>query len=203
MRAVALIRAIRLSLALVTGWATAVSGQTAASRPIPAAKTAEGSLSFDGRANVGDFTGTTTTLSGEMSGGPDLSAVRGWVESPVATLKTGKDRRDRDLLKSLEADKYPTLRFDLDDVVAQNTGDSVPVTLKGRLSIHGIVRPVELPGSVVLGADHARVRSGFPLNLKDYKIGGLSKMMGMLRMYEDITVHVDVTFRFAAAASER
>jgi len=190
------IRAIRLSLALVTGWATAGSGQTAASRPIPAAKTAEGSLSFEGRANVGDFTGTTTTLSGEMSGGPDLSAVRGWVESPVATLKTGKDRRDRDLLKSMEADKYPTLRFDLDDVVGQNTADSVPVTLKGRLSIHGIVRPVELPGSVVLSADHARVRSDFPLNLKDYKIGGLSKMMGMLRMYEDITVHVDVTFRF-------
>jgi len=190
------IRAIRLSLALVTGWATAGSGQTAASRPIPAAKTAEGSLSFDGRANVGDFTGTTTALSGEMSGGPDLSAVRGWVESPVATLKTGKDRRDRDLLKSMEADKYPTLRFDLDDVVGQNTADSVPVTLKGRLSIHGIVRPVELPGSVVLSADHARVRSDFPLNLKDYKIGGLSKMMGMLRMYEDITVHVDVTFRF-------
>jgi polyisoprenoid-binding protein YceI len=196
MRAVVPIRAIRLSLALVTGWATAGSGQTAASRPIPAAKTAEGSLSFDGRANVGDFTGTTTTLSGEMSGGPDLSAVRGWVESPVATLKTGKDRRDRDLLKSMEADKHPTLRFDLDGVVAQTTGDSVPVTLKGRLSIHGIVRPVELPGSVVLSADHARVRSDFPLNLKDYKIGGLSKMMGMLRMYEDITVHVDVTFRF-------
>ncbi len=196
MRAMVPIRAIRLSLALVTGWATAGSGQTAASRPIPAAKTAEGSLSFEGRANVGDFTGTTTTLSGEMSGGPDLSAVRGWVESPVATLKTGKDRRDRDLLKSMEADKYPTLRFDLDDVVGQNTADSVPVTLKGRLSIHGIVRPVELPGSVVLSADHARVRSDFPLNLKDYKIGGLSKMMGMLRMYEDITVHVDVTFRF-------
>ncbi len=173
------------------------SGQTAATRPIPAGKAAEGSLRFDGRANVGDFTGTTTTLSGEMSGGPDLSAVRGWVESPVATLKTGKDRRDRDLLKSMEADKYPTLRFDLDNVVAERAGDSVPVRLKGRLTIHGLVRPVEVPGSVVLSADHARVRSDFPLNLKDYKIGGLSKMMGMLRMYEDIKVHVDVSFRFS------
>ena len=51
---------------------------------------AEGSLSFDGRANVGRLTGTTTTVSGEMSGGPALAAVRGWVESPVGTLKTGK-----------------------------------------------------------------------------------------------------------------
>ncbi len=197
MKTLVSIRAMRLSLALATGWAAVGSAQTAASRPVPAGKAAEGRLSFDGRANVGDFTGTTTTLSGEMSGGPNLSAVRGWVESPVATLKTGKGRRDRDLLKSMEADKYPALRFDLDNVVAEGSGDSVPVRLKGRLTLHGIVRPVELPGSVVLSADHARVRSDFPLNLKDYKIGGLSKMMGMLRMYEDIKVHVDVTFRYS------
>jgi hypothetical protein len=58
-----------------------------------------------------------------------------------------------------------------------------------------VEREVELPGTLVLTADRARVRSDFPLNLKDYKIGGLSKMMGMLRMYEDIKVHVDVTFQ--------
>lgn len=33
-----------------------------------------------------------------------------------------------------------------------------------------------------------------PLNLKDYQIGGLSKVLGILKMYEDITVHVEVTF---------
>ena len=77
----------------------------------------------------------------------------------------------------MEAEKYPTLRFDLDSVVPARAGDSVPVTLKGRLTIHGVARPVALPGSVVLGGDHARVRSAahFPLNLKDYKIGGLSR----------------------------
>jgi hypothetical protein len=41
------------------------------------------------------------------------------------------------------------------------------------------------------------VRTDFPLNLKDYKIGGLTKMLGMLRMYEDIKVHVDLTFHLA------
>jgi hypothetical protein len=38
------------------------------------------------------------------------------------------------------------------------------------------------------------VRSDFPLNLKDYRIGGLSKMLGMLKMSEEIEVHVDLTF---------
>jgi len=180
---------------LVVSWAAVVPAQTAPTQPIPAGKAVEGTLSFDGRANVGDFTGTTNTLSGEMRGGPDLSAVRGWVEAPVATLKTGKDRRDRDLLKSMETDKYPTMRFDLDSVAAAAAGDSVTLTLRGRLTIHGVERAVDLPASVVLRGGRARVRSEFPLNLKDYKIGGLSKMMGMLRMYEDIKVHVDVTFK--------
>jgi polyisoprenoid-binding protein YceI len=192
------VRATGLSLALLVGWMAAGSAQTSASRPIPAGTAAEGTLSFDGRANVGEFTGTTSTLSGHMSGGADLAAVHGWVEAPVATLKTGKDRRDRDLLKSMEADKYPTIRFDLDGVAAGAAADSLPATLKGRLTIHGVERAVELPASLVLTGDQARVRSDFPVNLKDYKIGGLSKMMGMLRMYEDIKVHVDVTFRLGS-----
>jgi polyisoprenoid-binding protein YceI len=165
-----------------------------AARAVPSGTLAQGTLSFDGRASAGDFTGTTSTVTGEMTGGEGLRAVRGWVEASVATLKTGNGRRDRDLNKSMESDKYPTMRFDLDGVATGGSGDSVPVTLKGRLTLHGVERQVELPGSVVLGPSDLRVRSDFPVNLKDYKIGGLTKMMGMLRMYEDIKVHVDLTF---------
>lgn len=164
---------------------------------VPGGTLTQGALSFDGRASAGDFVGTTSTVTGEMTGGGGLEAVRGWVEAPVATLKTGNGRRDRDLNKSMESDKYPTMRFDLDGVAPGGTGDSVPVTLKGRLTLHGVEREVELPGSVVFAGGDVRVRSEFPVNLKDYKIGGLTKLMGMLRMYEDIKVHVDLTFHLA------
>ena len=40
----------------------------------------------------------------------------------------------------------------------------------------------------------ARVRSNFPLSLKEYRVGGLSKMLGVLKMYDNIEVHVDVVF---------
>jgi polyisoprenoid-binding protein YceI len=174
-------------------WPVKLHAQSA--RPVANGTVAEGTLTFDGHASAGDFTGTTSNLTGEMKGAEGIEGVRGWVEAPVATLKTGNDRRDRDLNKSMESDKYPAMRFDLDAVMVTGTGDSVPATLKGRLTIHGVERPVELPASVVLGADRAHVRSDFPLNLKDYKIGGLTKLMGMLRMYENIKVHVDVTFK--------
>lgn len=34
--------------------------------------------------SVGDFTGTTSTITGTMVGADELSAVRGWVEAPVS-----------------------------------------------------------------------------------------------------------------------
>lgn len=165
--------------------------------PIPGGSVRQGSLSFDGHATVGDFTGTTTTVTGEFEGAPNLEGVRGWVSAPVQTLVTGNDRRDRDLNKSMESATYPTLRFELDSVTAPpGAPDSLPVTLRGHLLIHGVSREVSLPGILTLGGEAVRIRSTFPLNLKDYHIGGLTKMLGMLKMHEDIVVHVDVTFGF-------
>ena len=167
-----------------------------AQRPLPNGVVREGVLSFDGHANVGDFTGITSTVTGEMTGGADLTAVRGWVEAPVQTLKTGKDRRDSDLNKSMESDKYPNLRFELTGVIpGADSADSTAVTLLGRLLIHGVTREVSLPATVIFGPGQVRLRTDFPLNLKDYQIGGLSKMLGILKMYPDIVVHVDLTFR--------
>jgi polyisoprenoid-binding protein YceI len=171
-------------------------------RPVASAALREGRLSFDGRATVGDFTGTTTTVRGEMTGGDDLRAVRGWVEAPVTTLVTGNGKRDKDLNKSMESDRYPTIRFELTGVTpTAEQGDTVLVELQGKFQIHGVEREVRIPATVVLGADAVRVRSTTPMNLKDYRIGGLTKAFGVLRMHERIVVHIDVTFAPGSAAS--
>ncbi|HKW10661.1 MAG TPA: YceI family protein, partial [Gemmatimonadaceae bacterium] len=153
-------------------------------------------LSFSAHATVGDFTGTTTAVSGAWSG--DLSAASGWVEAPVATLVTHNDHRDRDLRSSMEVDKYPTMRFDLARTALASPGarpdDTVSVTLFGTLAIHGVTRAVEIPASVSRGRDTIYVRSTFPLDLGDYHIGGLTKMLGLLRMDPKIVVHVDLRF---------
>src|ERR1700737_4382243 len=108
-------------------------------RPIRGGTVREGRLSFAGRATTGAFTGTTTTVRGEMSGGGSLVEVRGWVDAPVSTLVTGNGHRDKDLNKSLESDRYPTIRFDLTGVTpGAERGDTVDVVLQGRFSIHGV-----------------------------------------------------------------
>jgi polyisoprenoid-binding protein YceI len=172
------------------------------SGPIPDARVRSGTLSFDGHASVGDFVGTTATVSGQLRGGADLTQVRGWVQAPVKTLKTGNGRRDKDLNKSMESDKYPDIRFELTGITPKaGNADSLPVMLQGKLLIHGTTKAVSVPATLQLRGAEARVRSEFPLSLKSYNIGGLSKMLGVLKMYDNIEVHVDVLFAAAQKSS--
>ena len=189
--------------ALLWGAWVPLAAQTPEERSVPDAVVREGTLSFDGRATAGNFTGTTTTVAGELKGGR-LTDARGWVEAPVATLATGNQRRDRDLNKSMESDTYPTIRFDLTGVTASAPlGDSVNAELHGQFIIHGVTREATIPASVVFRGQNTRLRGETPLNLKDYRIGGLSKALGMLKMNEEILVHLDVTFESSTAPTPR
>jgi polyisoprenoid-binding protein YceI len=175
----------------------AITRAAVAQRSVPDGVVSSGSLSFDAHANVGDFVGTTTTVSGQLTGGPDLTAVRGWVETPVRTLKTGNDHRDRDLNKSLASDRYPTLRFELTSIGPGTTarGDSIDATLHGSFSAHGMTRDVDVPVAIAFSSDSTVVRGQFPLDLKDFQIGGLGRFLGILKMNEHILVHVALVFR--------
>ena len=173
----------------------AARARLAAQQGVPNGTVTAGTLSFDGKATAGDFTGTTSTVSGSMTGGPSLADVRGFVEAPVNTLVTGNGKRDKDLNKSMESDTFPTIRFELKTVgVTTERGDSTDAVLGGDFVIHGVTQAVELPAVVVRHGESITVDSSFPLNLKDYKIGGLSKFLGVLKMNEHITVHIRVTF---------
>ncbi len=170
-------------------------GLSAQTRAVPNGHVESGTLSFDGRATVGDFVGSTKAVSGQLTGAPALSAVHGWVEAPVRTLTTGNGKRDKDLNKSMETARYPNIRFELSGITPKGgTADSVPAVLHGALVIHGVTRKVDLPATVQFEGPRARVHSSFPLRLKDYRVGGLSKMLGVLKMYDDIQVHVDLLF---------
>ena len=183
-----------LVLAVLSGPNEGLHAQGSA--PVPPGRVIAGTLSFDGHATVGDFVGKTDSVAGVMTGGASLAATQGWVEAPVRTLKTGDRRRDKDLNKSMESDKYPTIRFELSGTrPAAQRSDTVPVTLQGVLILHGVRKQVDLPAVIVFNGREARIRTDFPVNLKDYRIGGLSKMLGMLKMSENIEVHVDLLFR--------
>lgn len=177
-------------LLLVTGVATPLVAQPA----WPSADVRRATLSFDGKSTLGDFTGTTTEVRGQMTGGGSITDVRGWVEAPVRSIKTGNDRRDRDLVKTMEADIFPNIRFELERVAVEwERADSAGVMLEGKFVIHGVSRPERLRATVSRGADGIRVTATHPMNLHDYQIDKLTRFL-VFKMQPDIVVHMDVVF---------
>jgi polyisoprenoid-binding protein YceI len=173
----------------------AMAAGKAAAQAVPDMPLTSGKLSFDANATLGAFTGVTTTVAGKLLGAATLAGVHGWVEAPSKSLNTGNDHRDRDMAGSLEIEKYPVIRFDLDSVAAgEARGDSIAVILKGRFTLHGQARAADVPGYVWLTPASARFHGAIVINVKDYGVGGLSKMLGLLKMNERITVRMDVKF---------
>jgi polyisoprenoid-binding protein YceI len=190
-----LVRQLRLLLVVMT---LPVAGSAVAQDGASETRSAllSGTLSFLGHSTVGDFVGSTSHVSGAVAGDP--SGAHGWVEAPVATLVTHNDHRDRDLRAAMEVDRYPTMRFDLDSVVTvssrEEAGETFDVLLHGRLAIHGVTRVVELPAAVSRRGDTLHVNAGFPVDVTDYRVGGLKKLFGILRMRRQIEVRVDLRF---------
>ena len=192
-------RVVRYATAPAPGPARALTVK-GAPWPVPDAILRSGTLSFTGHSTVGTFVGTTTAVSGAIEGSPDVVGTRGRVEAPVASLSTSNDRRDRDLRATMEVDKYPTMRFDLASVTLDSPGvppDTVRTTLHGRLTIHGVTRDVTIPAALVVNSGAIDVTGGFPLDLVDYRIGGLTRFLGALRMQRNI----EVTFRLRFEAT--
>lgn len=191
MRPFALFPAAVLAL---TGLAARVS-PLAAQHPIPTSTEVHGHLSYDGHGTFGGFVGTTDSIVGRLNGAAELARVSGYVAGRAGTLRTGNGKRDRDQWSSLQVDSFPFIRYDVDSVsVGVLRGDTQFVTLRGRFEIHGVTRGVDLPSRLILTPTTAHLVAETPLDLRDYRIGGLTKFFGALKMDPAIVVHIDITF---------
>jgi polyisoprenoid-binding protein YceI len=172
----------------------------AAQRPVAASTVVSGHLSYDGHGTFGGFVGTTDSVVGRLNGAHDLAHVSGYVAGRAGTLRTGNGKRDRDQWSSLQVDQFPFIRYDLDSVtVGAMRGDTLLVTLQGRFEIHGVTRAATIPARLLLTPSAAHLLAESPLNLHDYRIEGLTKFFGALKMDPAIVVHIDVTFALPPA----
>jgi polyisoprenoid-binding protein YceI len=129
-----------------------------------------------------------------MTGGALLGDVRGWVDAPVNTLKTANDRRDRDLVKTMDADIYPVIRFELTAVTPEwERGDSAAVLLDGRFVIHGVTRAERVKALLTRTAEGVHLSASLPMNLHDFRIDRLTRFL-VFKMDPAIVVHIDLLF---------
>ena len=133
-----------------------------------------------GATVTGRFTGLQTTLKFS----PDKlssSSLDGSVD--VATIKTGIDKRDKDLLeeKYFDADKFK--KIELKSTKLYKKGEQFAGLF--NVTIKGVTKQVEVPFEFKQTGSDATFNSSFTINRRDFGVGGKSMMMS-----DDLTVNI-------------
>lgn len=133
---------------------------------------------FDARASIADFQGRATVATGTLE----------WVEVRWEDIDTKNGTRNRHMLKTVDAERFPVIRCDVSGVRAG--GDSVA----GTLAMHGVTRQVVWAVTMQHGADTLKVAADFPVDMRDYGIKPPVRFV-IARMGAVVTVHVRLVFR--------
>jgi polyisoprenoid-binding protein YceI len=96
-------------------------------------------------------------------------------------------------LRSLDAKKFPTIRFVADSITATDSG----YRLQGTLEIHGTSRPQTVDLSVTDEGDYWTLSADTPVLQTAFGVKPFSLLMGSLKVADEVTV------RFAATHPKR
>ena len=133
-------------------------------------------VTFDASYPLGDFSGASEAVTGQLRLDPaNLPlGVTGSVAADPAGLRTGNARRDSDLKKTLETDRYGEIRFSAEEVkssfpsLAEHT--DVILRISGVLRLRGVERPTAWTARARLERGMIWVRGETDLKLTDFGI---------------------------------
>ena len=146
-------------------------------------------VGFDAFHPLGNFSGASETPGGEVELDiEDLKKpIKGSLTAPVASLRTGKAGRDKDLRRALDGERHPEIRFRIDKVessfqsLTENT--DVLLTLHGVLTMRGTDRPVSFMGRIRLRQGTLWVRGENRLRPGDFGIPLLRSWLVSMKEY--------------------
>jgi PadR family transcriptional regulator PadR len=152
-------------------------------------------LLIEARSSVGPITfgavGVTGSVEAHVRAGavtPDPLA-RAHVEVPIAELRSGNRLYDAELLRRVDARRFPVVTVDLDECARVGTTDRY--NLVGRIGFHDVTRTIRGGVSVTLpSAGAMRVSGEQVFDIRDFSLG--SPTVLMLRIYPTVSVRLQV-----------
>jgi polyisoprenoid-binding protein YceI len=114
------------------------------------------------------------------------------VRIPIASFDSQNGNRDEHMQETVEAAKFPSveLKAVAPNAKVQASGES-QVTLKGKLTFHGVTQDVEVPLTLTwASAKDVTVKGKFPVSLESYKVERPS-LMGW-KVEDKIDIDIDL-----------
>jgi polyisoprenoid-binding protein YceI len=118
--------------------------------------------------------GRSTAVTGTMRvAGDTVEAVR--IEADLTRLTSDETRRDNAIRsRGLESERYPTATLELAEPLRLDAtpveGQEVRGQGKGRLTVHGVTRDVDLDLQGVWSGSTIQVAGQLPVRMSDYRI---------------------------------
>lgn len=194
-------RPIPLHIAGLAVWRLLV-GPADAAEPGPWAPVPLRSIAtFEATHPLGNFSGRAEELSGEVRVDPaDLAqGVRGAVSVGVSALRTGIQGRDRDMVRALDGERHPEIRYTIESADASfgSLSDRADVTLalRGTISIRGVDRPLVFSARARLREARIWVRGESSLRLTDFGIAPPRRLL--LAVGNEVEIRFDVLLQRA------
>lgn len=151
---------------------------------------------LEASSSVHPIHGEATGLSGSIdiqfdgAAGLDLSSspeIK--VELPVAQLKSGNRLEDAEMMRRIDARRYPTIRGVVKDMKSQGVDGRYAVT--GDLSFHGVTQTVEGEITVSRPADGTLVIEGEQqFDIRDFNVSPPKILI--LKVHPEVKVRIRV-----------
>lgn len=138
------------------------------------------------RLSMGSFKGVLEKYETRIQiAAGDQSVSMAELDFDFSDLKTGNQRRDRDMLEWLDHENHPKGSFRLEEIVAQ--GEQLEA--RGVVTIHGASKPIAFPVTIEFAGEHVTAEGSAKLNFLDFDLKPIRKMLF-------ITVKPEMTIDF-------
>jgi len=146
-----------------------------------------------GTTNVHNFQSKVTQMSGDLViSGKKVQSLK--VDVPVKSIKSNEKLMDTKTYEAFNAEKNPTITFQLIDAVIQKaTAEDIDVILTGNLTMAGVTKKISFNTTgKALKAGTFQFTGSVALKMTDFKMKPPTAMLGMMKVGDAITLKFSI-----------
>ncbi|MGI9544144.1 MAG: YceI family protein [Cyclobacteriaceae bacterium] len=110
----------------------------------------------------------------------------------VTSIKSGKEKMDKNTYKALNASNYPHILFNLTKVSSINDNT---IEVSGELEVAGTTKPVRLVANSSIENGIVTVKGKYDLKMTDFNVEPPVLMLGALKTGDQVTINYQVSFK--------
>lgn len=115
---------------------------------------------------------------------------------PAESMKSDREALDKNTYKALKTDKFNTIGFVASSAVIKPNGTGFTLIARGKLTISGVTRDVELTANGIMNSDKSITYSGtYKLKMTDYKVTPPNIMFGAIKTGDAVTIKFDLVMK--------